>query len=102
MKKLFHLSGIIFLLTLGACGSIKVSPRACKSDGLWGAPLLEKERLVEEYYTQSYYVWTADEEIRLKDFLQARGINCNEVKRVWIELESQFLVKRKLTVHVQK
>jgi hypothetical protein len=85
------------LIFLSSCGSLKVIPNGCQSNGNWSKNI-EKPIVL----TETYYIWNMDQEIRLKNFLKERAINCNEVKELKISIASEFFVKRILSIHISK
>lgn len=95
--------GPIFILSvlLSSCGGLRISPRACKSDGLWSGPVEGKD-ILEQQLSESYIVLTMDHEVRLKELLAKKGIDCKMLKTLRVEIRSEFFLKRKLTVYFQK
>lgn len=88
---------ILVLLFVTSCGSLKLSPKGCRTQGLWGdvgSP--------EVAFREVYYVWNIDHEVRLKDFLKAHQLDCSEIKKMRVEMKSVFFVRRELTIFVQK
>lgn len=102
MKRLTRPLVISFLMTMVSCGSLKLSPQGCRSIGLWGDRGEDGKRRSEFSFSQNYYVWNVDREIKLKDFLKEREIDCSEIKKIRVQIRSVFFVKRELTVFVQK
>lgn len=94
--------GLIFVLLLTSCGALKLSPTGCRGDGVWGDKIEEGKKDTELKFTEEYYVWNVDYEVRLKDFLKKRNIDCSEIKKIRVNFKSVFFVKRELTVFVQK
>lgn len=92
----------VFLMTLTSCGSLNLNPRGCRTDGVWGERNFDGRPATESAYSETYYVWARDHEVRLRDFLLKRKIECSDVKRMRIEMKSAFFVKRELTVFVQQ
>lgn len=93
---------ILSLMAFVSCGSLKLSPKGCRTDGYWG-DREEKGNVVSELsFSEEYYVWNVDHEVRLKEFLGKHRIACSEVKRLRVQMKSVFFVKRELTVFVQK
>ena len=87
-----------FLFLFSSCGSLRLSPIGCQGDGLWS----EKPLTGELSITETYYVLNFDREIRLKEFLEKRNINCRAIKKMYVKIDNVFFVKRELTVFVQK
>ncbi len=96
---------VLFILVFSSsCGSIKVSPRGCKTQGVWAnnpedAKLDAKEEIK---VSEEFYVWNADYEVRLRDFLKKKGIECSDVKKMRVEIKSVFFVSRELSVFISK
>jgi hypothetical protein len=88
---------VLFILIFSSsCGSLKVSPKGCKTQGHWG------ETSEEIKVSEEFYVWNADNEVKLRDFLKKKGIECSDVKKVRVEIKSVFFVSRELSVFVSK
>ena len=88
-----------------SCGALKVSPKGCQGEGIWSGPIDNidnRANTSENSFTEIYYVWNFDYEVRLKEFLDKRKINCREIKKMRVNISSVFFVKRKLTVFIQK
>lgn len=90
------------LMFLVSCGSLRLSPRGCRSDGVWGDRIPEGKMSDELSFSEVYYVWNVDHEVKLSDFLKKRKIECSEIKKIRVEMKSVFFIKRELTVFVQK
>jgi len=96
---------ILALLFLGSCGSLRVSPQGCRSQGLWGkAPENTTEHTSgsEQEFSEEYTVFLLDKEVRLRDFLKEKGIACEDVKSLRVRMESVLFVKRKLSFFIRK
>ena len=93
---------LLILLILSSCGSLKLSPFGCHGDAIIGDLPVEGKPNTELQFTETYYVWNMDYEVRLKDFLKTKNISCNEVKKMRVTIKSLFFVKRVLTVYIQK
>ncbi len=99
MKFLLLLLSLFFV---SSCGSLRVSPLGCKSPGYWGdEPELGKMNR-EIKVSDSYLIWNADYEVKLRDLLKANKIDCADVKKMRIEIKSVFFVKRELNVFITK
>jgi hypothetical protein len=94
------LFGLLFLVT--SCGALKLSPTGCPGDGVWSANTIDGKQSAELSFTEDYYIWNMDYEVRLKDFLKKRNIDCREIKKMRVNIKSVFFVKRELTVFIQK
>lgn len=94
---------VLLMLVCTSCGSLKLSPQACRSPGYWGSNNDPKEEGEQELkFTEDYYVLTVDREVRLRDFLKERGVACEEVKKIRVQMSSVFFVKRVLNVFITK
>ncbi|MDO9184181.1 MAG: hypothetical protein Q7U04_17335 [Bacteriovorax sp.] len=93
MKFLF-LFLVLFLSS--ACGALKLNPSGCSGSGVWGSETGNVE------FVEEYYVWNADHEVRLKEFLKQRNLDCHEIKKIRVKVTSKFFVKRELTVFVYR
>lgn len=98
----------IFVLSLfffSSCGALRVKPTGCLGEGQWSSLPSNTELKNSEseiILSQNYYVWLNDYEVRLKDFLKNRNIDCRKISRMHINMKSVFFVKRELRVFVQK
>lgn len=99
MKKYALLCSVFFL---SSCGSLKLTPQGCKSPGYWGKSEEMNGERTEQVFSGEYYLLTLDKEIRLRDFLKEKGISCEEVKSLRVQISSSFFIKRKLTVFIAK
>ena len=97
-----NILGLVFLFLLSSCGALRLSPTGCHGLGIWGDQNAEGRYANELKFTETYYVWNMDYEVRLKDFLKVRNIECNQIKKIHINITSVFFVKRELTVFIQK
>lgn len=88
------------LIIFTSCGSLTLNPTGCRSNGVWGRTPKNSEAEIK--LSEVYYVWTSDYEVRLRDFLQKEKIDCMDVKKIRIEMDSVFFVKRELKVFVLK
>jgi len=90
------------LFLISACGALNVTPTGCRSNGFWGNDQELGRTSPEIMLSKEYFVWNVDYEVRLKDFLKEMNMNCDEVKRIRVEIVSTFFVNRKLNVYVTK
>ncbi|MBC7538206.1 MAG: hypothetical protein H7281_05260 [Bacteriovorax sp.] len=100
MKRKGLILGLLFLVS--SCGSLKLSPTGCRSDGVWGDKIEAGKQDTELKFTEEYYLWNVDYEVRLKEFLKKRNIDCSEIKKLRVNIKSVFFVKRQLTVFILK
>ncbi|RPJ77715.1 MAG: hypothetical protein EHM20_05605 [Alphaproteobacteria bacterium] len=101
MRKVRHLllSGV--LLSFVSCGSLSINPQGCRTGGEWTDGMEDGKPAIETSFSEEYFVWNDDLNIKLLDFLKERKIECSEVKKIRMNLESVFFVKRKLTIFIQ-
>ncbi|MGZ3789495.1 MAG: hypothetical protein ACXVLQ_13280 [Bacteriovorax sp.] len=91
---------LFFLLFLCSCGALSVSPLGCRSEGSWGDGSSLGGPVEEMKLSEEYYVWNDDYEVRLKDFLKRHHVNCSEVKKLRVQINSVFFVKRELNIFI--
>lgn len=89
------------LMSITSCGALRVNPQGCRTNGEWSDGMDEGKPAVESSYSQEYYVWNADQDVKLLNFLKERKVDCSELKKIRMKMESVFFVKRKLTVFIQ-
>lgn len=92
----------IVLFIFSSCGSLKLTPKGCQGEGSWGDEVVDRKNHGWLKFSEDYYIWFADYEIALKEFLKKRNINCHEVKKLRIDIGTYFFVKRELTIYIQK
>jgi DNA-binding Xre family transcriptional regulator len=88
-----------------------VNPKSCKTDGVWGAnPLatreitreeLEEEKVIDIKARESFYVFY-DRDLRLRDLLEEKGIKCEEVKKLRLQIETKWFILREVSLKVVK
>ena len=87
---------------LSSCGSLRLLPQSCHSNGIWGQKIEEGKAGTEIALSETYYVWNMDQEVKLKEFFKEKNIECHDVKEMRVEIKTTFFVKRELTVFIQK
>jgi len=92
---------ILALLFFCSCGSLRVSPQGCRSQGQWGKTA-ERSQQIEQEFSEEYTVFLLDKEVRLRDFLKEKGVACEDVKSLRVRMESLLFVKRKLSIFIKK
>jgi hypothetical protein len=107
MKKIV----LCVLFLLSGCGSLKVTPKNCKTNAEWSAgPATKREMTHEEQQDEKvidlrakdeFYVFS-DREIRLRDILEEHGIKCEEVKKLRVEIKTSWFIKREVLLKVVK
>ncbi len=99
--------GLLLLVSglLTSCGSLKVTPKGCKTQGVWGEDLAQnrQESIVKDsIINESFTVLFNDQEIELGPFLKEKGIECSEIKKMSIQLTSDFFIMRELIITIKK
>ncbi len=90
MNKLFLL---LTLLSIVGCSSLKVSPRGCKNEGLWG----KETGVYEDKIEKSYFAVFIDREVNLKDI-----VDCKNLSEIKIEIERSFLFHYKVKINFRE
>lgn len=95
---------IIIILALTSCGSLKLNVVGCETSGQWGEkPMPSNESASPELlFSEEYYLFGRDVDVNLKDFLLEQKMDCHEIKKLRVQIESTFFVKRKLVVFIKK
>jgi hypothetical protein len=109
MKKSLTLMVLVLLAT--GCGALRVSPKGCRTDAVWGAnPLatreitkaeVEEEKVLDVKAKEHFLVFT-DREVRLRTLLEEHGIKCDEVKKLRIVMSTSWFVLREISLKVVK
>jgi hypothetical protein len=98
MRKLLLICGSLFLVC--SCGSLKINPKNCKTEAVWGSPD-PKEAVIEVKSRSSYYVF-GDQEVKLSDILAENAIECEAVKSVRVVVSTSWLFVRDMSLKVVK
>lgn len=109
MKKLIVVTG--FLLLASGCGTLRVNPKSCKTNAVWGSsPIssrettreeLENEKVIDLKTKEEFYVFY-DRDLRLRDLLEEHGIKCEEVKKIRIVIKTSWFFMREVSLKVVK
>lgn len=107
MKKSCSLIVLVLLAT--GCGALRVTPKGCKTDAVWGAnPLstreitkaeVEEEQILDIRARERYFVF-GDKEVSIASLLKEHGIQCSEVKKLRVVMSSSWLVLREISLKV--
>ena len=94
----------IILVALTSCGSLKLNLTGCETNGQWSEkPFFSKENETSELsFTEEYYLWGNDLTVNLEDFLKWKKMDCHDVKKLRVQINSIFFVKRQLIVFINK
>lgn len=88
-------------MSITSCGTLRVNPQGCRTNGEWSDGMEDGKPSVESSFSEEYYIWNDDLNIKLLDFLKVRKIECSQVRKIRMSLESELFVKRKLTIFIQ-
>ena len=109
MIKLMVVISLVLLAT--GCGTLRVTPRSCKTNALWGVSPsssreitreeLEEEKVIDLKTKEEFYVFY-DRDLRLRDLLEEHGIKCEEVKKLRVVIKTSWLFMREVTLKVVK
>ncbi|MBC7429297.1 MAG: hypothetical protein H7336_11835 [Bacteriovorax sp.] len=99
------------LLSATGCGSLKITPKNCKTNAVWGSnptsmrestrEEMDDERIIDLKAKDAFYVFS-DREIRIRDILEQHGIKCEEVKKLRVEITTSWFFKREVSLKVVK
>lgn len=93
---------IFLVIFLSSCGSLKLSAQGCKNQGVWQEETSKNNNSTDLKVTEVYYVWNTEQEVKIKDFVKRKGIDCKDIKKMWISIKSKYLVERELSLYIQK
>ncbi len=110
----------------GGCGAIKITPRSCTTESIWGTEAIKALTLdekpiyftreddelgndsnsdnvkMEELKTKETYFVIADMSVRLKDLLEEHNVNCEDVKKLNLKIETTFFFWREVTLKIDR
>jgi hypothetical protein len=91
---------------LNSCGALRVTPKGCNTQGVWGEDLAEnrqdKQVKQESIIKESFTVFFNVQEVELGPFLKEKGIECSEIKKMSIQLTSDFFIMREMIITIKK
>jgi len=109
MKKLPIIAALVLLFT--GCGNLRVTPKGCKTDAVWGASPtstreitreeLNEEKGIEIKSKDDLYVFD-DHEINLRELIEEAGMKCENIKNLRVVIETSWFFKRTVTLIVVK
>ena len=98
--KMLILISTMFLVS--SCGALRISPKSCRTEAVWGSSeLAAKENPIEIKAKETYYAFT-DVDLKLRDLLAENGIKCEEVKSVRVVISTSWLFMRDVSLKVVK
>ena len=93
------------------CGALRVNPKSCKTDAVWGLSAnavrgitraeLEEEKVIDIKAKEQFLVFY-DRDIRLRDLLFEQGIKCEEVKKLRVVINTSWFFWREISLKVVK
>ena len=102
---------VFILLFASSCGTLKITPRSCKTKAVWGSsPLssrentrreMDDEKIIDLKAKDDFYVFY-DREIKIADILMDHGIHCKDVKKLRVEITTSWFFKREVSLKVIK
>ena len=92
----------LLLFTLCSCGSLRVIPNGCRTEGTWGDLPMEAHGGCEIQIHEGYFVFFDDHEVRLKDLVKEAYLECHEIKKIRMEMQTFFFIKRELNIYLTK
>ncbi|MBY0416028.1 MAG: hypothetical protein K2Q18_17790 [Bdellovibrionales bacterium] len=109
MKKSGCLIALVLLST--GCGALRITPRSCKTDAIWGAnpdstrgltkiEALEEENM--EIINKGKIFVLGNREIKLRDLLEESGIHCDDVRKIRVVIGTTAFFWRDITLKVLK
>jgi hypothetical protein len=102
---------VCFLFSLVSCGSLRVNPKGCQTDGVWGSNPkatraiskgeMEEEKSIDLKATENFLVFY-NRDLRLKDLLEEHNIKCVEVKKIRVAVTTKWFFIREVSLKVVK
>ena len=109
MKQSFFIMALVLFST--GCRALKVNPKSCKTDAIWGASFnsprshtfgkIEIEEVIEIKAQEQYLVFF-DRDLLLRDLLSEHGIQCSEVKKLRLVMSTSWFFCREVSLKVVK
>lgn len=96
--------------TTAGCGALRINPKGCKTDALWGSNPLSSREITKEEMEDAQREVTGkkeltvitDTDIRLRDLLEENGIKCGEVKKLRVRISTKWIFFREIELKVIK
>lgn len=105
------LSMIVLVLLATGCGALRISPKGCRTDAVWGAsPLatreitkaeVDEENVLDIKAKEQFFVFS-NREVKLRELLNEHGIKCEEVKKLRVVMKTSWFVFREVSLKVVK
>ena len=103
---------MVFMLLLATgCGALRINPKSCRTDAVWGSNPLSSREVIRENLEdkstinikskESFFVFY-DRDIRLRDILKKHGVRCEEVKKLRVVITTSWFFKREVNILVVK
>ena len=90
------------MLSLVSCGSLRIIPNGCHTEGIWGAKPIEAHAGSEIQVHEGYFIFFDDHEVKLKDLVKEVFLECKEIQKIRVEVESVFFIRRELNIFITK
>lgn len=111
MKSANNFLIVLISFFLSSCGSLRVNPKGCQTDGVWGSNPkatraitkneIEEEKSIDLKATENFLVFY-NRDLRLKDLLQEHNIKCEEVKKIRVGITTKWFFIREVSLRVVK
>ena len=111
MKRSNYFLLVTLLLSLTSCGSLRVNPKGCQTDGVWGSNPkatraitkgeIEEEKSIDLKASENFLVFY-NRDLRLRDLLEEHNIKCGEVKKIRVAVTTKWFFIREVSLKVVK
>ncbi len=98
-------------MCLTGCGSLRVNPKGCQTDGVWGSNPkstraitkgeIEEENSIDLKASENFLVFY-NRDLRLRDLLEEHNIKCAEVKKIRVAVTTKWFFIREVSLKVVK
>ena len=109
MKRSLFMMALVLFST--GCGALRVNPKGCKTDAVWGLSNdavrgitraeLEEEAVIDIKAKEQFLVFY-DRDIRISDLLLEQAIKCEEVKKLRVVINTSWFFWREVSLKVVK
>lgn len=105
--KVFVIVLVAFLFS--SCGSVKVSPRSCNTNAVWGSSFDQLRHLdgrvisqksIEINKDKTYFV-PFNKNINIREILENYQYNCVELDKLRVEVRSYAFFWKKIILHIE-